>query len=342
MKQRCPSCRVYRPRFAFSAPAPCVCDVCAAQSSRSGAGSAKRGQLPCLNSNNCIDSVERSENTIQNKTLPAFQEKFRSEAEANSAQLNEFSTSHRKSAMALELNVHQFIETFGINHVGFLTLTFADDVQDVKEASRRFHSLRTNFLKKHFEHYICVYERMKSGRIHFHLIVNTREDIRRGLNFAAIAARNYTSANPALRQLWKILRENMEKYGFGRSELMPVKTNSKGLARYVAKYIAKHIDSRIPEDKGYRLIRTTIDKKALWKIATSNFAFVSKGSAEWRKKLRNWVAKIEPYLNQYAIEMKGYEIPPICEVNYNVVLSEVIGSKWAFKNREIILAVPTA
>ena len=97
------------------------------------------------------------------------------------------------------MNVHQFIETFGLNHVGFLTLTFADDVQEVKEAQRRFHSLRTNFLKKHFEHYICVYERMKSGRIHFHLIVNTREDIRRGLNFKQIHARNYTSANKALR-----------------------------------------------------------------------------------------------------------------------------------------------
>jgi len=47
-------------------------------------------------------------------------------------------------------------------------------------------------------------------------------------------------------------------YRFGRTELLPVKTNSKGLARYVGKYIAKHIDSRLPEDKGYRPIRTTV------------------------------------------------------------------------------------
>ena len=85
---------------------------------------------------------------------------------------------------------------------------------------------------------------MKSGRIHFHLIVNTRQNIRNGLNFRQIQAKNYSSANKALRQLWVLLRENMGKYGFGRSELLPVKTNSKGLARYVAKYIAKHIDSR--------------------------------------------------------------------------------------------------
>ena len=205
---------------------------------------------------------------MQSKCRLVMKNSFRTNANPN---FNEFSTSHKKSSSALEMNVHQFIETFGLNHVGFLTLTFSDDVQEVKEAQRRFHSLRTNFLKKHFEHYICVYERMKSGRIHFHLIVNTREDIRRGLNFKQIQARNYTSANKALRQLWQILRENMDKYGFGRSELLPVKTNSKGLARYVAKYISKHINSRLPEDKGYRLIRTTIDKKSLWKIANSIF-----------------------------------------------------------------------
>ena len=218
---------------------------------------AKRPPLPCLNSNNCIDTENPNQNNT--KQPPAFYEKF-AKTEQN---LNEFSTSYKKSSHALELNVKQFIETFGIEKCGFLTLTFADDVQDVKEASRRFHSLRTNFLKKHFENYICVYERMKSGRIHFHLIVNTRQDIRRGLNFRQIQARNYTSANKNLCQLWQVLRENMEKYGFGRSELLPVKTNSKGLARYVGKYIAKHIDSRLPEDKGYRLIRTTIGKKQL-------------------------------------------------------------------------------
>lgn len=155
---------------------------------------AKRAALPCLNSNNCIDV--KNTNVIKEKQKPANIEKYL----PNTAkpEFNEFSTSHKKSAAALEMNVRQFIEVFGIEKVGFLTLTFADDVQDVKEASRRFHSLRTNFLKKHFEHYVCVYERMKSGRIHFHLIVNTREDIRRGLNFQQIQARNYTSANKNL------------------------------------------------------------------------------------------------------------------------------------------------
>ena len=301
---------------------------------RSTAESAERVQLPCLNSNNCIEI----ENSLENKEkqFPVNAEKF---AKSNE-NLNEFSTSHKKSAAALEMNVRQFIEVFGIEKVGFLTLTFADDVQDVKEASRRFHSLRTNFLKKHFEHYVCVYERMKSGRIHFHLIVNTREDIRRGLNFQQIQARNYTSANKNLRQLWQVLRENMEKYGFGRSELLPVKTNSKGLARYVGKYIAKHIDSRLPEDKGYRLIRTTIDKKQLWKIANSNFSFVSAGSRQWREKLKKWVICIEPLLQAHAELFYERKPQKITEDNYNVVLSALLSPKWAFYNRETIINMP--
>lgn len=296
---------------------------------RSASASAERA-LPCLNSNNCIEI----ENSLENKEkqFPVNAEKFIKSNE----NLNEFSTSHKKSASALEMNVHQFIEAFGIDYVGFLTLTFADDVQDVKEASRRFHSLRTNFLKRHFEHYICVYERMKSGRIHFHLIVNTRQNIRNGLNFRQIQAKNYSSANKALRQLWVLLRENMGKYGFGRSELLPVKTNSKGLARYVAKYIAKHIDSRLPEDKGYRLIRTTIDKKHLWKMANSNFSFVSAGSRKWREQLRKWISRIDSYLKSMPLyKLRPYE--SINQDNYNHILSSYLSPKWAFKNRETIV-----
>ncbi|WP_308185192.1 rolling circle replication-associated protein [Neisseria polysaccharea] len=178
---------------------------------------AKRAALPCLNSNNCIENA----NSGEIKQLPSQYENRKA------GTLNEFSTSYKKSTTALEMNVKAFIEAFGLNKVGFLTLTFADDVTDPKEAQRRFHSLRTNFLKRHFPEYVCVYERTKKGRIHFHLIVNTRVNIRRCLNFREIAAGRYSSANPALRQLWALLRENVHKYGFGRTELLPVKTNSK-------------------------------------------------------------------------------------------------------------------
>lgn len=293
---------------------------------RSASASAERA-LPCLNSNNCIETA----NSGEIKQLPSQYENRKADT------LNEFSTSYKKSTTSLEMNVKAFIEAFGLNKVGFLTLTFADDVTDPKEAQRRFHSLRTNFLKRHFPEYVCVYERTKKGRIHFHLIVNTRVDIRRCLNFREIAAGRYSSANPALRQLWALLRENVHKYGFGRTELLPVKTNSKGLARYVSKYISKHINSRLPEDKGYRLVRTSMDKKSVWKVANSNFAFVSKGSKEWRRKLKKWVEQVESYLNRVAEWKYRVALPRITQDNYNTVLAFLLSPKWAFKNREIIV-----
>ena len=297
---------------------------------RSATGSAKRS-VPCLNSNNCIEPDQ----TGKNRQLPSS--RYSGFKPENT--LNEFSTSYRKSTAALEMNVKAFIEAFGLDKVGFLTLTFADDVTDPKEAQRRFHSLRTNFLKRHFPEYVCVYERTKKGRIHFHLLVNTRLNIRRGLNFRQIAAGNYKTANPYLRHLWTLIRENVGKYGFGRTELLPVKTNSKGLSRYVSKYIAKHINSRLPEDKGYRLVRTSMDKKSMWKVANSNFAFVSKGSKEWRRKLKKWVKRVEDYLNRIAEWKHRAALPSITQDNYNTVLASVLSPKWAFKNREVILTM---
>lgn len=246
-----------------------------------------------------------------------------------SGNFNELSTAHCKSAYALQLNVKAFIEHFGIDNVGFLTLTFPDHVIDPKEAQRRFNSLRTNFLKHHYPHYIRVIERTKSGRIHYHLIVATQDNIRRGLNFAEIKAKNYRSANSNLRAHWERLREAMPKYGFGRSELLPVKTNSDGLARYVGKYIGKHIGNRILADKGIRLCQTSM---GTWKAAISNFQFVSKGSQQWRAKVKKFVAKVNDFL---SIKINGFI--PFCLYDYSDRLADELGSQWIYFNRQSIL-----
>ena len=88
---------------------------------RSASRSAERA-LPCLNSNNCIETA----NSGEIKQLPSQYENRKADT------LNEFSTSYKKSTTALEMNVKAFIEAFGLNKVGFLTLTFADDVTDPK------------------------------------------------------------------------------------------------------------------------------------------------------------------------------------------------------------------
>ena len=69
---------------------------------------AKRPSLPCLNSNNCIETA----NSGEIKQLPSQYENRKADT------LNEFSTSYKKSTTALEMNVKAFIEAFGLNKVG--------------------------------------------------------------------------------------------------------------------------------------------------------------------------------------------------------------------------------
>ena len=97
--------------------------------------------------------------------------------------LNLLTPYHRKQAYSLHENVEKFIKLFGLGCVGFLTLTFKDNVTDHKEAYRRFNSLRSNFLNKIFPDYMLVKERQKRGAWHYHLLVGLNADIRTGFDF---------------------------------------------------------------------------------------------------------------------------------------------------------------
>jgi hypothetical protein len=138
----------------------------------------------------------------------------------------------------------------------------------------------TGILKKRYAEYIIVMERMDSGRIHYHLLVVMAEDIRTGFNFVAVKQGNYASAGDYLRSEWKFWRETAPKYGFGRTELLPIKKTAEGIAKYVGKYIAKHIGQRLPEDKGARLVRYSKGTNR----AGTRFAWASPGAGMWRAK----------------------------------------------------------
>ena len=97
-------------------------------------------------------------------------------------------------------------------------------------------------------------ERSKSGRLHFHLLVVCREDIRSGFDFAAVKRRDYRSASEYLRGEWAFWRKACPKHNFGRCELLPVKKDGERAAGYLAGYIGKHLRARYAEDKRARLV----------------------------------------------------------------------------------------
>ncbi len=135
-----------------------------------------------------------------------------------------------------------------------MTHTFAGEAPTIKEARRRWRSLITNALDGRYLSWLCVLQRGRFGRLHFHLVVVCREDVRTSFDFNEVKKRNYQSANEYLRGEWVFWRETCPKYNFGRCELLPVRTDAERAARYVARYIARHLRTRFPEDKRARLV----------------------------------------------------------------------------------------
>lgn len=247
-----------------------------------------------------------------------------------------------KGEFVLTRNVQGFIEHFGIEKCGFLTLTFADDVQDVREASRRFNSMRTNFLCKHIQGYIGVYERTKSGRIHFHFVVALKKDIRSGFNFDAMQKANKgvyglkLTSNHELKSLWQLLKANLPKYGFGHiHQLVPVHSET-GIAHYLAKYLSKGVSFRSEADKGFRFVRSSANKGVWWKRATYAFAWHSPAAMRWRKALQKWVDDKAELFQAAYFDRFGVMIA-VDESNYSDVLKGVAGAKWCYFARHNII-----
>jgi len=161
---------------------------------------------------------------------------------------------YARTAREIRAVIGSFVARWGLEKLGFMTLTFAGEAPTIKEARRRFRSLRTNALDGRYPSWLCVIQRGKLGRLHFHLVVVCREDIRTGVDFGAVKRRDYRSASDYLRGEWAFWRDACPKYNFGRCELLPVRTDAERAAQYLARYIARHLRARFPEDKRARLV----------------------------------------------------------------------------------------
>lgn len=287
-----------RPKDARGAPArqrggcPCGCGAIA--------------PLPCLRINNSNGGVPTAPQTAAMPTAAVLKAEF-----------------------IVKQNLLAMLGRYGLEQIGFLTLTFADDVQDHKEASKRFNSLSTGVLNERYVEWIRVSERQKSGRWHFHLVVVCRHDVRRGIDFAAIARRDYQTANPALRSEWAFWRKTAKRYGFGRTELLPVKKTGKALAHYVAKYISKGFAYRRPEDKGMRLVGYS--RKA--RVVGSRFSFYSLKSFLWRQKAAAWAASVYQSYRHTALAGGHVPVAPFTSED----MPTLFGKRWAWRCRDDIM-----
>lgn len=175
-----------------------------------------------------------------------------------------------KQASALAYNIKWLAEEFGVECVGFLTLTVGDTVngkfvhvKERAEASRRFNSI-LNRIRERYRCGVVVTERHKNGGIHFHLVVALPFDARTGFDFEEFYRLKKTKAkfraedvgaSCELAAEWRWWRENQAKYGFGRHELTPIKSNGEAIGRYVGKYLGKSWEARTDDDFRGRCVR---------------------------------------------------------------------------------------
>ena len=259
--------------------------------------------LPCLNSNNCTEG----------ETIPG---------------------QVRRAECQLRANVEAYAERYGVGRLIDLTLTFARNVTDRREASKHWRSFRAHVLGPYTD-WLRVMERQTRGAIHYHVLLVVPADAGEvSLDRAEWEAYktafqrwqalgrpgrfrwHYESASPCLRAAMRHLGAKARAYGFGRATVLPVFSAPAVLAKYYAKYIVKDFRQRDPRDKGARLVETC---RAGARVSWSRFAWNSTAARLWRLK----VAHIAEFCGLKDLEAFALKF----------------GKRWAFHLRDCIVAL---
>ncbi|MGB7767975.1 MAG: hypothetical protein WBN22_03875 [Verrucomicrobiia bacterium] len=277
-------------------------------------GAAPGMVLPCLSSDNCIDSG------YGGKSAP-------------------LSPYRKKSRHRLIMAVEWMVKKYGLNHVGLLTLSFGvpgsgrgseatralrEQAKDLEFVQSRWHSFNTNVVSKRYRDWICILEPHKDGVWHLHVVVATKADIRTGTDIETLSnyrlpywmRRGKHLRNEALAAEWRALRETCCKYRFGRVELLPVKKTGPALARYLAGYLSKSF-KLVPPGRRHRLIRYS---RGISRSFSMRFSANTLGNLIYRTRLR------------LAASMLHFQ-------DYGD-FADYFGPRWNYYLRDIIAAIP--
>lgn len=236
----------------------------------------------------------------------------------------------KKACHALYVSAMELIGD-DVNSCAFVTLTTPDNYsywtkegwESARKIFRSFISNKSGFnsVFGSSARWVRIIEPQKRGAIHWHLLVKTEKDIRTGCNLKDFDCGNYSSASPVLRQMWSRLRLVAPRYGFGRCEIMPLKSDIKeAVSRYLAKYLSKTYSCEKEFSKG-GLVRPNHARRvgfsSGWFHANTKFSWVGDHSMAWR-------LGVEDLANRVGC------------ADYSD-LSEMLGKKWAWQNRKFII-----
>lgn len=230
----------------------------------------------------------------------------------------------KRSAQALYLNA---INLMGGHYETcvFMTITMPApisvyDEDGYKEVSQRISSWVGN--KGGFEYVFggkkkwcrVVSINPKKNTIHWHFIVDLEVDVGTGVDHKAVKRQDNRTLGAYLKEgIWKRMKECEEAYGFGRQEILPVRTKE-GVARYLARHITLEATERLSKGGG---------ESSMKKIGYS----------------RNW-KKISPknvYREGTGFWKKGVDMfMELLKVDKYEDLKVRVGRRWAYHNRRFI------
>jgi hypothetical protein len=222
---------------------------------------------------------------------------------------------NRKCLFAARENMRGYVRRVGEDRIGVLTLTTADECQSLREFQRRWNSLMTNFVRRLWRSGVWVRERqMRTGNWHGHALVDVGFEIRPGFPFEEVSRRNYRNVDSRVRDLWKQLREKAPRYGFGRTELLPVKSNSEWAIKYLTSYLGKALlsEKTVGEEKA-RLFGT-------WGCLRNVYSRFDWVSARLVRKKKAWLGWAHGFVDEGAFS-QGY------------------GDRWWFRLGESLMRV---
>lgn len=234
--------------------------------------------------------------------------------------------SHKRMANVVAWEIQALAKEFGLEKLGFLTLTFPPGKaqHDLREAQRRFNSLNTHVLKGRYRRAIGVWERSPRGLIHFHLLVVLNVDIRTGFDFEAASnealpvRERYKSACKSLKMEWRFWHRIASRYGFGRHELLPIRSTVEGIRRYIGKYVGKHINQREKRDIGAKVVRFIGYARGARRYH-AQFAWRTPNAIIWRRKVAAFAKSV------HADDMDQ--------------LKEMFGPRWCYAFAPTIMAM---
>lgn len=163
-------------------------------------------------------------------------------------QKNELKVIEYKNVMRSKFKLQRLVKANEKEFKTFITLTFKENISDIKYANNCFRAWRTNISKKKKDFkYVCVPEFQKRGAVHYHLLTNL--DIKKDNDIIKLQENK--------KNMYDVI---YWKHGF--SSVFPMKDIN--VVGYITKYMTKDIDNRLFGHRRYLASRNLLKPKVMY------------------------------------------------------------------------------